>query len=112
MAGTFLKWLIPGAIAVIGGTALALAQTGTTMTADLTNRTGAALDPVKSGWASVTIDGRDAVIGGTATTTQMIDDVVARVASVHGIRSVTANVALAEFVQPVPVLRRRSRPAR
>ena len=102
MAGTFFKWLIPGAIVVIGGTALAVAQTGTAITTDLTSRTGAALDPAKFGWASVTIDGRDAVISGTATTTQMIDDTVARVASIHGIRSVTANVALAQLLQPFP----------
>ncbi|MEO8756231.1 MAG: OmpA family protein [Devosia sp.] len=102
MAGTFLKWLIPGVVTIIGGTALAIAQTGSSGITDLSSRAAASLDLADFSWAAVTIDGRDAIVTGTATTPKMIEDVTARLASVHGIRSVTSNVALAELLKPFP----------
>ena len=102
MAGTFLKWLIPGIVVVAGGTALAIAQTGAPLSADLSTRAATALTQGDFGWAHVSIDGRDAVLTGTATTQKMIDDAVVQVASLRGVRAVTSNVVLAEFVHPFP----------
>ena len=48
------------------------------------------------------MDGRDATISGTATSKAAIDDAVAKVATVYGVRSVTSAVALAEFASPFP----------
>lgn len=101
MAGNLFKWLVPGLVTVIGGTALAIAQSGAA-TSDLSIRAQAALNSPTSSWASVRIDGRDAFISGTATNQGMIDDAVARVSSVHGLRKVTPTVRLAEFVSPFP----------
>lgn len=102
MRGVFLRWGVPGFVTVIGGTALTIIMTGENIASDLTFRASDALANAEQGWASVRFDSRDAIISGTATTRQMIDDVVARVAAVHGVRSVVSDVVLAEFVSPFP----------
>src|SRR5882724_4531114 len=102
MAGTFWKWLIPGAITVLAGTALAVTQTDAGLSTDLATRSSAALDPAKFGWAHVTVDGRDATISGTATSRAAIDNAVAKIATVYGVRSVSSAVVLAEVASPFP----------
>jgi outer membrane protein OmpA-like peptidoglycan-associated protein len=102
MAGSYLKWLIPGVMTVAGGTALALAMTSAPIATDLESRSIASLRATDADWATVRIDGRDAFLRGTATTQEMIDSALARVASVGGVRSVTSEVILAEFVSPFP----------
>ncbi len=102
MAGRFLNWLVPGVVTVIGGTVIALAATGSPIATDLESRSVAELRAGKADWASVRIDGRDAVLRGTATTQTMIDDAMARVAAVSGVRGVTSEVILAEVVSPFP----------
>lgn len=102
MAGTFWKWLIPGVIAIAGGTALAVSQTESAVTAQLATQTAASLEAPDLSWAQVKVDGRDAVLSGTATTQAMIVDAVARVAATPGIRTVTSDIALAELLQPFP----------
>ena len=100
MAGMVWKWLVPGAITVIAGPALAVTQTGAMFSDDLSARPGAALDPGQFPWAHVSVDGRDATISGTATTQAAIDQAVAKVAAVSGVRAVTSAVALAEKMSP------------
>jgi outer membrane protein OmpA-like peptidoglycan-associated protein len=100
MAGMVWKWLVPGAITVIAGTALAVTQTGAMVADDLSARAGAALDPGQFPWARLSVDGRDATITGTATTQAAIDRAVARVAEVNGIRAVNSSVTLAERMSP------------
>lgn len=102
MAGNYLKWLIPGAVTVVGGTVLALAMTSAPIATDLEARSAATLRAANADWATIRIDGRDAVIGGTATTQQMIDDAITRVGSLSGVRGVTSEIVLAEFVSPFP----------
>ena len=102
MAKTFLKWVIPGAVTVIGGTVLALSFTTAPIAKDLELRSAGSLKDAGIEWASLRIDGRDAILTGTATTQRMIDDATATVASVTGVRAVGSNVVLAEFVSPFP----------
>lgn len=102
MAGTFLKWFIPGLVTVAAGTALAVAQTGAAITGDLSGRAEAALAGPQFSWAHVTVEGRDAVLGGTATSRPSIDKAAALLSSVRGIRSVILEAALAEPLSPFP----------
>ncbi|MEO7221275.1 MAG: BON domain-containing protein, partial [Devosia sp.] len=102
MAGIFLKLLVPGAITIVGGTVLALAMTSAPIATDLETRSAASLSTGELGWASVRIDGRDAIVTGTATTQEMIDDAMLRVAAVTGVRAVSSDIVLAEFVSPFP----------
>jgi len=106
MGGVFLRWGVPGFVTVVGGTALAVLMTGENIAADLTSRTGAALADARASWVSVSFDGRDAVLTGTAATPQMADELVARVAAVHGVRSVTSAVIFAEHASPFPFVAR------
>jgi hypothetical protein len=85
--GLLLVWLITGIVTVIGGTALALSMTSAPIATDLETRSVAALSAGHADWAAVRIDGRDAIVAGTATTQQMIDDAIGRVAEVPGIRA-------------------------
>ncbi len=100
MASTFLKWLIPGLLTVAGGTVLAVVQTGAAVTSDLGGRAEAVLDKQQFGWADVSVDGRQLVLSGTATTQQAIDDALTRLSGVRGISGVASRVALAEMLSP------------
>jgi outer membrane protein OmpA-like peptidoglycan-associated protein len=103
LAGTFWKWLIPGVVAIAGGTSLAVTQTESAVTTQLATQTAASLQSEDLTWAQVRIDGRDAVLTGTATTQAKIVEAVARVAATPGIRSVKSDVALAELLKPFPL---------
>lgn len=102
MANTFLKWMIPGVVTIVGGTIIALSFTTAPIAKDLEIRSTATLKQAGLDWASLRIDGRDAILTGTATTQTMIDDATAIVAAVPGVRAVASDVVLAEFVSPFP----------
>ncbi len=102
MAGILLKLLVPGVVTVIGGTALALGMTSAPIATDLGARSTAALSADGLDWASVRIEGRDAIVLGTARTQEMIDDALVRVADVRGVRAASSEVVLAEYVSPFP----------
>lgn len=100
MSGIFLRWGVPALLTVVGGTTLAVTTTSGAMTADLTMRATDALADGDLQWASVTFDVRDAIVSGTATSKEMIESAVARIATVHGVRSVRAEVTLAQAASP------------
>lgn len=102
MSGIFLRWGVPGFVTVVGGTAISIMMTGENVASDLTSRASDALANAEFGWASVSFEGRDAVISGTANSQQMINAALARIAAVHGVRAVSSNIVLAEFVSPFP----------
>ncbi|HZY67156.1 MAG TPA: BON domain-containing protein, partial [Devosia sp.] len=102
MTGTILKLLVPGGVTVVAGTALALAMTTSPIATDLEGRATQALAGGELDWASVRLDGRDAVLAGTATTQAMIDEAVLRLANITGVRGVSSDVVLAEHVSPFP----------
>lgn len=102
MSGIFLRWGIPAFITVISTTAAAIATSASTIPNDLTARATAALSAAELSWAQVSFDMQDAVLNGTATTQKMVDEAIARVAEVRGVRSVTSNIVLAEFAKPYP----------
>lgn len=104
MSGIFLRWGVPAFVTVIGGTAAAIATSGAAIPSDLSSRAQAIVAVPEYDWARLSFDMRDATISGTATTQPMIDDVVAKVAAIHGVRSVTSKVVLAEYVSPFPFL--------
>jgi outer membrane protein OmpA-like peptidoglycan-associated protein len=104
MSGIFLRWGVPAFVTVIGGTAAAIATSGNAVQPDLAARSEAVLADAEHEWAAVSFNMRDATITGTATTQAMIDEAVARVAAVHGVRSVTSNAVLAEYVSPFPLI--------
>jgi outer membrane protein OmpA-like peptidoglycan-associated protein len=101
MISVILRWGLPALVTVVAGTALAVAMAGDDIAADLDGRTKEAL-LATHGWTQVHFDGRDAIVTGTAADLETVDDVVARVAAVHGVRSVTSGIVLAEHVSPYP----------
>lgn len=104
MSGIFLRWGVPAFVTVIGGTVAAIATSGSAIPPDLASRASAVIASPEFDWATLSFDMRDATITGTATTQSMIDEAVAKVAAVHGVRSVTSNVVLAEYVSPFPFI--------
>lgn len=101
MSGIILRWGVPALLTVVGGTAAAIVTTGASMTADLTGRGITALSQ-EFPWAEIRFDGRDAIVSGTATDQAAIDIALARVAALHGVRSASSAVVLAEYVSPFP----------
>lgn len=102
MNGIVLRWGVPALVTVVGGTSLAISATSSTINADLTARATSSLAAQTSNWARVSFDGRDAVLSGTAMDQKLIDDAIARVAAIHGVRSVSSTAVLAEHVSPFP----------
>jgi outer membrane protein OmpA-like peptidoglycan-associated protein len=102
MSGIFLRWGVPALVTVVGGTSLAVSATSSDIAADLQSRTVLALEQGEATWARVDFEARDAIVRGTATDQKTIDEAVARVAAVHGVRSVRSEVVLAEFISPFP----------
>ncbi len=102
MSGTILKWGIPAFFTVVGGTAAAVLTSGAAIPLDLEARSRLQLADPAYAWANVSFDAQDATLSGTATTQQMIDDATAKLAAVHGVRSVASRVVLAEYVSPFP----------
>ena len=105
MSGIFLRWGVPALVTVIGGTALAITLAGPAMTEDLAGRTAEAIASPQFGWANVTIDGRDAILGGTATDQSAIDAALVAIAAVPGARSARSAVTLAKYVSRFPSVR-------
>lgn len=104
MSGLFLRWGVPAFVTVIGGTLAAIATSGSAIPPDLTVRAEAEIAAPQYDWARLSFDMRDATVTGTATTQSMIDDAVAKVAAVHGVRTVTSKIVLAEYVSPFPFM--------
>ena len=101
MNGMILRWGVPALLTVVGGTLAAVLTTGATMTADLTARSRNAV-AADFPWAELQVEGRDAVLFGTATDAATIEAATVRLSALHGLRSVTSAVVLAEFVSPFP----------
>lgn len=99
----FLRWGVPAFVTVIVGTAAAVSTSGAAIPSDLTERTRTILSS-PSNWATVSFDARDARITGTAASPQMVDELVTRIAAVHGVRSVTTEVAIAQHLSPFPFM--------
>jgi outer membrane protein OmpA-like peptidoglycan-associated protein len=102
MSGTILKWGIPAFLTVVGGTAAAVLTSGAAIPTNLATQAKSQLAGSGYSWAAVSFDAQDATLSGTATTQQMIDDAIAKVAAVHGVRTVNSNIVLAEYVSPFP----------
>ncbi len=64
----------------------------------------AALDEPADQWAAVRFDMRDAIVTGTAPSQDAVDTIVAKVAAVHGVRSVISQAIVAEHASPFPLV--------
>lgn len=100
----FLRWGIPAFITVVGGTAAALATSASAIPANLMGGATAALDEPADQWAAVRFDMRDAIVTGTAPSQDAVDTIVAKVAAVHGVRSVISQAIVAEHASPFPLV--------
>ena len=101
-----LRWGMPALVTVVGGTWLAITATASGMGADLESRVADALAEPEFTWATVVFDARDARVTGTAGSEEAVDRLVATLGQMHGVRSVTADVVIAERVSPFPFVAR------
>jgi outer membrane protein OmpA-like peptidoglycan-associated protein len=102
MGGMFLKWIIFGVVTIVAGTVAATIASGANVVSDLTMRSAQALEADTLHWAQLSFAGRDVVISGTATDEADVEAAVARVAAVHGVRSVVNQAELAPLASPYP----------
>lgn len=91
------KWVVPGLVVVLGGTALAVPLTRERIAADLETRAGTALRQAGFAWASVEADLRDLTLTGTTTTPEAAPRAVARLAMLTGVEAIT------DATQPAPM---------
>lgn len=102
MSGIILRWGVPALLTVVGGTALALTTTTGTMTEVLAAKAQATLMDEDFGWTSVSFDSRDATLRGVVADQAAAEAAAARVLSVHGVRSVRAEMIVADVARPFP----------
>lgn len=99
MGGTVLKWGFPALLTVVGGTLAAVALAGPAIPATLAERAHMLLRDGQVTWAKVSFDMQDAVVAGQAPSAGAAEQLLAEVAAIPGIRSVTSEITVAA---PVP----------
>ncbi len=96
------KWIIPGILTVLVGTAVTVQTTQASMERDLSTRSASALDAAMLNWAEVEFDVRDARVGGIVTNAGDQRRALAVIESLHGVRSVTSVMDMAPTKSPYP----------
>lgn len=103
MIRDLLKWVAPGVATLFAGTITALAMTTPSMLADLDGQANARLSQNGLTWPHISVEGRDLYLTGTIDTPGRRDDVVALMAAVPGVRSVTEEVTIAPLAAPYQI---------
>ncbi len=96
------KWVIPGILTILLGTAGAVTLNNDDVEVDLSSRVSAELQAQGLGWASVSFDARDAKITGTAPNEKAQQNAQEIVKSIYGVRTVSQNIDLLASVSPYP----------
>src|SRR5882672_3422668 len=95
------KWVLYAPVAALPLLA-ALFINGRTVHQDLVDRAASALMKGGDGWASLTVEGRDATISGEAPSAEAVDQAVKIVAGIHGIRLVESATRVVPPPPPPP----------
>lgn len=102
MRSRISKWVIPGIITVLLGTAAIVQFTKTDMEQDLASRSEQALSSAGMHWAKVHFDGRDALLSGVSYSQEQSEAATKIIADLHGVRSVVHTVDIAPLASPYP----------
>lgn len=102
MGGTVLKWGLPALVTVVGGTLAAVALAGPSIPATLADRAHVLLRDNKVNWASVSFDMQDAFVAGQAPSATAAGQLLAEIADIPGVRSVTSELTIAAPVAAGP----------
>jgi OmpA-OmpF porin, OOP family len=94
------SWILPGLIAVSLLTAMAMVFKSASIETDLTQRATAGLAADAQGWATVSLDGRDATLQGTAPSPEAKILAMQSADRVFGVRVVDDGAALLPEVKP------------
>lgn len=100
MLKALVRWLIPGVVVVIGGTALTVLATASDMATDVSARSAAAITGQGHNWAELTVDARDIVLRGTVSSRAELEATRDRLLALSGVRSVQADVTIAPLARP------------
>lgn len=102
MRSRISKWVIPGIITVLLGTAAVVQFTKTDMEQDLASRSEEALSSAGMHWAKVHFDGRDALLSGVSYSQEQSEAATKIIGALHGVRSVVHTVDIAPIASPYP----------
>ena len=100
MIRDLLKWVAPGAVTILAGTAAALAMTTPHVLDDLQGQGAAKLHQAGLTWAHIAMSGRDAHLVGTVDRPERRDEAVALLSALPGIASVAETVTIAPLMAP------------
>lgn len=96
------KWVIPGILTVLLGTAATVQFTKSDIEQDLTSRSETALSSESMLWAKVHFDGRDALLSGLSPSQAQSEAATTILGALHGVRSVVHTVDIAPVASPYP----------
>ncbi|WDR02978.1 OmpA family protein [Devosia algicola] len=103
MFKTFARWIVPGVVVVLGGTALSTLATEGSVATDLQTRAAADLSSHGFDWAELQVRGQDAVLAGTTTDQPTAAAAKSVVASLFGIRTVATDIEIAPLAKPFTI---------
>lgn len=106
MRSRLSKWVIPGILTVLVGSAAAMQFSKPTLEADLSARADEALQSANLTWANVRFDGRDAIVNGASPSRSRSDQAVELLAQLPGVRVVKQSIEQAPIVSPYPFVAR------
>lgn len=96
------KWVIPGILTVLVGTAAIMQFAKAGLEADLGVRAQALLQTENIDWARVKFDGRDANLTGLAASPEQAEIAAELIADLRGVRVVNTSIDQAPTVSPYP----------
>lgn len=102
MSSVISKWVLPGLITTVVGTATTVMFTQNTIEQDLVAKSSEVVNLAGIEDAAVSFDARDGRITGISTSSDAADSAVTQVAGLHGVRSIASDITLAPTVSPYP----------
>ena len=100
MIRDLLKWVAPGVVTVLGGTAAALAMASPAMLGTLAQEGRATLEASGQDWAHIALAGRRVTLTGTTASETERDQAIASLTALSGIASVDETVTIAPLATP------------
>lgn len=100
MIKDLLKWVAPGAVTILGGTAAAVAMSSPAVLGTIEQEGRDALGVPELSWAHLANDGRHFILSGTTDSETNLALAMARVSSVPGIAAVDPSVTVAPLAKP------------
>ena len=102
MSSVISKWVMPGIVTVVVGTAGTLFFTQETIEQDLINKSSSAAIMAGIEDGAVSYDARDGLITGISTDANAAEAALEQISALHGVRTINSDITIAPSASPYP----------